>query len=534
VIKKKAIRFIALNLVVIFTVTMGLGIWIGISYNKFKKIKETFVENYAIENAKQKFADILTLLSQNYVNDVNLDTLSNMAITQMLGNLDLKCLCLTSDELASQISDSHNEVGMTGIKFTIINGKVYVITAFNGSSADEAGIRANDLIVKIDDVDIIGKSITDMFVQNKLNGPVGSNVRVSIKRNGENELLHFDIKRDNLIPCSMVGYMVNPEIGCIKINKFTSNSHKLFKSILKNLQAKGMKKMVMDLRNNPSDDIDKAIRIAGKLLQRGYLISYSKGKLEKYNVKYYARSKDIFDKCPIIVLIDSGSASAAEVLAGALQDNDRAYIVGQKSFGIANVQLPMQLRDDSHLLITVAKYYTPSGRCIQKIGSESKQKDNVALEESLKCHTSMGRIIMDDGGITPDYIINPNPYIKSNYLNKVKTIIRQYANTYVNNHTVIFMGTNCERFKNEFEVTKLMIDQIRSQAISDRLFCDDSEFNTISPTIKLYIKAYIANKIWKEEGYYTVINTEDNVFQKSITLFDEATTLIKSLVPEEE
>ena len=280
-----------------------------------------------------------------------------------------------------------------------------------GGPAAQVGIRAGDKSTKLDDKDFVGQGIKQAEVEAKLRGTPGTKVKLTVKRNHEDELLDFTITRDKVPSHSVdVSYMVDSQVGYIKVSRFTVNTFKEFKTAFHSLQKQGMTRLLMDLRGNPGGYMDISTKVANNLLDQGQLIVSTKGGVSKYNTKCYARREDKFDQCPVVVLIDEGTASAAEIVAGALQDNDRALIVGRRSFGKGLVQVPCSLHDGSQLRLTVARYYMPSGRCIQKPYEEGEidrhsgliakykqgdyvHADNISFDDALKYQTNKGRTV---------------------------------------------------------------------------------------------------------------------------------------------
>jgi carboxyl-terminal processing protease len=292
--------------------------------------------------------------------------------------------------------------------------------------------------------------------------------------------------------------------------------------------------------------MDIAIKMANNLLDQGQLIVSTKGRTNKYTTKYYAKGEDKFDQCPVIVLIDEGTASAAEIVAGALQDNDRALIVGRRSFGKGLVQVPIQLHDDSQLRLTVARYYTPSGRFIQKSYGEGvtdyhadliaryKQgeyfhADNIQFDDALKHQTSKGRTVYGGGGIMPDYFIPFEVGSHTAYLDQLqaKNVLQQYALEYVDQNRDTLTAMEYEGYYSKFEVSDLMLKKLIAQASNAGVPYDDKAFRTAKAHMKLLLKAYIARNIWRDQGFYPIYHQDDEEFQKALQLFDEAEALIR-------
>ena len=281
------------------------------------------------------------------------------------------------------------------------------------------------------------------------------------------------------------------------------------------------------------------------MLEQGQLIVYTKGKVNKYNVKHYAKGVDKFDQCPVIILIDEGTAAAAEIVAGALQDNDRALIVGRRSFGKGLVQVPIQLHDGSQLRLTVARYYTPSGRLIQKSYTEGIadaqtsmitkytqgeyfHADNIHFGDTSKYLTHKGRTVYGGGGIIPDYFVPLEVHTHASYCDQLhaKYILQQYALEYADQHREVLIAMGYEQYRSHFEVSDLLLKKLTTQASKADVPYDDRLFRIDKARIKLILKAYIARSLWQEHGFYSIYHQGDTDLQKALQLFDEAEVLL--------
>ncbi len=538
-----------IGLAAVCAFAVAIGIWVGTTLVQPKQVIQS--ENPVVENAKQKFEDILMHVEKDYVDEADLQALSETAIVKMLEQLDPHTSYITAKELALKNVELQGELEGIGIEFVMFKDTAYIVAPITGGPAEEAGLRAGDRIIKVDDEDFAGKGLKDIDLLERLRGTKGTKVKLTVKRNDQEELLDFVVTREKVPFYSIISYMVNGEVGYMNISRFTANTYKEFKTALSNLQKQGMCKLLIDLRSNPGGYIEKAIKVVNKMLDKGQLIVYTKGKINKYNTKHYAKGEDDWNTCPVIVLIDEGTASAAEIFAGALQDNDRALIVGRRSFGKGLVQVPIQLGDGSQLRLTVARYYTPSGRFIQKPYKEGitdyytdlieryKQgeyfrADNIQFDDAVKYQTSRGRIIYGGGGIMPDYFIPLDMGPSATYLKQIKHVLQHYALAYVDQHIETLTAMGYEAYFKIFEVTDLMLGQLRSQAALAGVPCDDKLFSIAKPRLKLHLKAHIANKIWGKQEFYPIYHQDDDVLQKALQLFDEAETLIKAPAIEEE
>lgn len=541
-----------IGLTAVFALAVAIGIWVGVSLEQ--KQEEAKSKNPVLESAVQKFEDVLTHVEHDYVDDTNLQTLSETAILDLLKQLDPHSVYLTAKERALSSMELQGELEGIGIEFVMLHDTVYVIAPVSGGPSEQVGVRAGDKIIKVDDKDFAGQGLKQAEVVAQLRGAKGTKVKLTVKRDNQEALIDFTIIRDRVPFHSVdVSYIVDSQVGYIKVSRFTVNTFKEFKIAFQSLQKQGMTKLLLDLRGNPGGYMDMAIQMANNLLNQGQLIVYTKGKTSKYNTKYYAKGEDKFDQCPVIVLIDEGTASAAEIVAGALQDNDRALIVGRRSFGKGLVQVPIPLHDGSQLRLTVARYYTPSGRFIQKPYGEgvpdyhsdliSRYKqgeyfhaDNIQFDDALKHQTSTGRTVYGGGGIMPDYFIPIEACSYAPYFDQLqaRNILQQYALEYVDRHREALTTMGYEGYYSRFEVSDLMLKKIVAQADQAGIPHDDKVLRTAKAYMKALLKAYIARNIWREQGFYPIYHQNDEEFQKALKLFDEAETLIRKKVIDEE
>ena len=534
-----------IGLTAVCALAVAIGIWVGVSLEPKKE--EAKSENSVLEITVKNFKEVLAHIERDYVDDTDLPALSETAICDLLQHLDPHSAYLTAKELALSNIELQGELEGIGIEFVMLHDTAYVIAPISGGPSEQVGVRAGDKIIKVDDQDFADQGFKQAEIVEKLRGAKGTKVKLTVKRNNVEELLDFTIVRDKVPFYSVdVSYMVDNQVGYIKVSRFTANTFKEFKTAFHSLQKQGMTKLLLDLRGNPGGYMDMAIKMANNLLDQGQLIVSTKGRTNKYNTKYYAKGEDKFDQCPVIVLIDEGTASAAEIVAGALQDNDRALIVGRRSFGKGLVQVPIQLHDDSQLRLTVARYYTPSGRFIQKSYEEGmtdyhadliaryKQgeyfhADNIQFDDALKHQTSKGRTVYGGGGIMPDYFVPLEVGLRTVYLDQLqaKNILQQYALEYADQHRDILIAMEYEGYYSKFEVSDLMLKKLIAQAEKAGIPYDEKAFRTAKVRIRLLLKAYIARNIWREQGFYPTYHHDDEEFQKALQLFDEAEALVQ-------
>ncbi|MCK5368819.1 MAG: peptidase S41, partial [Cyclobacteriaceae bacterium] len=411
--------------------------------------------------------------------------------------------------------------------------------------SEKVGLLAGDKIVTVDGETVAGVGITNRGVIDRLRGKKGTKVIVGIKRKHNKDLLEFTIVRDKIPQYSVdAGYMVDDEIGYIKVAKFSESTYDEFRDKLKMLVDKGMTKLIIDLQNNPGGYMDRAVNIADELIANNVMIVSQEGKEPRANAEYRAYRKGLFEEGTVIILINEGSASGSEIVAGAVQDNDRGLIVGRRSFGKGLVQSLFRLSDGSELRLTISRYYTPSGRSIQKSyenglsayhsdfhervkHGELFHADSIKFNDSLKYQTSKGRTVYGGGGIMPDYFIPLDTGWNSKYYMKLQNnnVIREYALNYFKKNEKKLEKMGFEDYLKNFEIDEKMISDLEALGEEFGVEYDKNGFERSETTIKTLVKASIARNAWGRESYFPIVNDINDIFQESLALFDEAETL---------
>ena len=528
---------------------LGLGIWIG---SNLLQTNLFHTSNRTLKAATNKLNTLLTYIQQDYVDTADLSCLTETAITALLTHLDPHTAYMSAQDLKFNSPALEGAFEGIGIEFVVLQDTIYIVAPISGGPADKAGIQAGDKIIRVNGQDWAGQNMKLAHIVEQLRGKKGSKVVVSVWRDGCKELLDFTILRDKIPTYSVdATYMVDQEIGYMKLSRFTSRTYQEFMTALDRLNAQGMNKLILDLRNNQGGYLDQAIAIIEEMLEKGALILYTQGKIKKYNTAYYAKGNNSLQQIPIIVLINEGSASASEIVAGALQDQDRALIVGRRSFGKGLVQRPIALGDGSQLRLTVARYYTPSGRFIQKpydqqnadyqldlwnryTRGEYFHADSICLDDSLQYKTGKNRTVYGGGGIMPDYFIPLDTTQHNTYIDQLLAsyILQQYALEYATTHKKALTAMQHQTYCQQFAITAPMLWQLTQRAQSAGI---DQEKITInqeaSKRIALLLKAYIARNIWQEQGFYQVLNQGDPIFRKAMQLFEQAAALIQEEKP---
>ena len=482
----------------------------------------------------QKLEDILTLLDQNYVDKVDKDAIFEETISDMLHKLDPHSNYISAKDMKSVNESIEGQFGGVGIRFLLLRDTICVTNIIANSPSYYAGIKAGDKIIKVNGKKMYGKGMTNEKVLATLKGQPGTKLQVTILHN--KKLRTIPLERGIIpllsIPCA---YMIDKQTGYILISEFSQVTSQEFYQASSKLLAKGMTKLVLDLRNNPGGVMSSAIEIADAFLAKNNMILKSKGKNEGLKT-YYSTAGGHLEKTKLVVLINAHSASASEILAGAIQDNDRGIIVGRRSYGKGLIQKDEVLRDGSNLRITIARYYTPSGRCIQRsykggydaymrdeertIRNEYFKPDSSIFVDSLKFKTKKGRIVYGGGGIMPDVFVPGDTSGTSFYLTELQMsgAPRAFAFDFLQANRGKWSTAN--DFVQTFEVSDDLLKRFLNFAQKDfKVQKDPAGIATSKTLIKQILKAEIASQNWTEEGYYRVLNPFDKELMKALKSF---------------
>ena len=512
----------------------------------YPKVEYLFYDNkdYQRQQNFNRLIEVLDDINKNYVDTVNWNKSIDGAINGLLDNLDPHSVYISREEVLRNEENFKGRYYGIGIQFDVLDGYITVISVIPGSPSEQVGLQPGDLITEIE-----GESaykIKRDEVPAKLKGEKGTKVTVTIERQGISKPFQVTITR-NEIPIFALNtyFMQNDSSGYIWINRFAGTTTDELEEALEELESRGMKQLVLDLRGNGGGYLREAVTVAGKFIGGHHLVVYTQGKNSRNNEQYYTDSfgnphnRDY----PLVIIIDYGSASASEIVAGALQDYDRALIVGKNSFGKGLVQNEFPLNNESRLRLTVAKYYTPSGRMIQK-PYKGKSKDEyyhevmgddsskVAVTDSTNnttiYHTENGREVYDGGGIKPDIEIPyKRPYTSSEAVQKLlqKRIFFEVGSVYANKHHE--WKDNFRNFFKNFTVNKQLFDNVFKQAKNKKIKIKLKEIEKNDKFINNRIKAEIARSLWGMEKYWQIELQEDNQFLNAFNHFEEAIEIQK-------
>lgn len=520
-------------LVPIFLMLISIGVLVGMKVNTAASGDDVF------DNVK-KFNEALNLVQKNYVDDVNADKLTEAAIKGMLAQLDPHSTYISQDQLKRINEDFQGSFEGIGVEFDIVNDTITIVTPISGGPSEALGILAGDKIVKIDGVNAVGMTRED--VPKKLRGPKGTKVTVSISRGGSPNLIDFEITRDKIPLYSVdASFMINNEVGYARVTRFSATTYDEFAKALADMKKQGMKKLVLDLRNNPGGYLDQAFKMASMFIERGKKIVYTKSRIPAFNDEYISEGGE-YTNMPLIVLVNDGSASASEIVSGAIQDWDRGLIVGENTFGKGLVQRQYDLSDGSAMRVTTSRYYTPSGRLIQKPyeGGEYKKMltnpeegDNLYHTNDTKdtarpeFKTMGGRTVYGGGGVTPDFVVALDTLTDYSVQLRRVNIFLEFANNYydANKDNLKSGYSDFLKFRDNFQVTQNMLDDFKGLAASKNITFNDEQYNRDIDFITTSIKSIIARDIWGNNGSMAVWLATDKQFEKAMTLFPEAEKL---------
>jgi carboxyl-terminal processing protease len=480
-----------------------------------------------------KINSILNVIESDYVDTVNRGELVEAAIPAILKKLDPHSVYIPAKDLVRANEPLQGNFDGIGISFNMLTDTILVISTIPGGPSEKIGLQAGDKIIYVNDSLVAGKQLSDEKVMGMLKGPRGTVVKIKLLRKGYKDLIPFEITRDKIPIYSVdISYMIDNNTGYIKINNFAVTTYDEFMKSLKDLKSKGMTDLILDLRENSGGVMEAAIKIANQFLREGQMIVYTLGRSQPRN-EAKATGKGEFETGNLILLIDEWSASASEILAGAIQDNDRGTIIGRRSFGKGLVQEPVPFADGSGLRLTIARYYTPTGRSIQKpykngfdeyfddLNSryehgEFEVSDSIHFADSLKFTTPAGKTVYGGGGIMPDIFVPVDTTGRSPYFLAVRPLIYRFALKYTeNNREVLKNYTEAgemEKYLNKQD----LLDQFIDFASKNGVKKDPGGLKVSGHVIDIQLKAYIARNILDNKGFYPIWKELDTTLKYAI------------------
>lgn len=523
---------------------------IEVNFKNMKQIKYLFLATIALvlvygfnAGAKDHFkklktlTQIIRLVNDNYVEDVNMEEILNGAIVGLLDKLDPHSTYITEDQFEGIQEQFDAEFEGIGIEFNIMDGYITVISPIPETPSSEAGLQSGDKIVRINDESAY--KITQKDVFEKLRGPKGSQVEVTIRRSGEDDFVVTLTRAKIPIHSVLASFMINRDVGYIKVNRFARTTAEEISSSLYELEQQGMKELMLDLRNNGGGMMDQAIKIVDMFVNSRDTILFTKGRIANSNDVYYARRSQKDKKYPIVVLINRGSASASEIVSGALQDLDRGIVVGETSFGKGLVQRQYPLNDGSAARITIARYYTPSGRLIQRdyddgiedyynsLIDDDREASDSTLAERPIFKTKQGRDVFGGGGITPDYHVKLDLEFSEdtrNLLTHKNRLVFKYADELKVDAVNSF--SDFDSFQSDFSIGKNKQKKFFKWLKEKDFEFDKNKLLENWTTIENRLKAQLASAIWGKSSMYMVLLENDEIAQEALNRFDDAKKLI--------
>lgn len=491
-----------------------------------------------------KLYTTLYLLSEMYVDSVDNKQMVDEAIDAMIKELDPHSDYMTAEEVAEMNEPLQGGFDGIGISFNMMNDTLFIVEVIVGGPSEKVGLQAGDRIMKVNGENIAGVKMSSKEVMKRLKGPKGTKVEVSVKRRNQKEWIDFTIVRDKIPMYSLdAAFMLSRNIGYIKISRFGATTMDEYHEAFKELQAQGMKQLILDLQSNGGGYMSTAISLADEFLGKGSCIVYTEG-LHSPRQEAMASDKGDFEEGNLVVLIDEFSASSSEIVSGAVQDWDRGLIVGRRSFGKGLVQRMLPLSDGTVIKLTVSRYHTPSGRCIQKPydgGEEAYGKDlidrynrgemisadSIHFPDSLKYSTLVkGRAVYGGGGIMPDVFV-PMDTTRFTPLHRLlvnRGILNRFALSYVDDHRSDLKTKypQAEDFIDKYEVSDEMIADMMAMAEAEKVKIKDEDRNSDKTVLKLQTKAYMARDLYKTAAYYQVMVPENEALQKALEILNSA------------
>jgi len=487
-----------------------------------------------------KLSSLLYHIDRNYVDSVDKNKLIDAAIVSMLEELDPHSIYIPKEDLDEVNEPLKGNFEGVGIQFNIVKDTIYVVDAIAGGPSERIGIRAGDRVIAIDKENVAGVGFKNSDVMTRLRGKKGTKVDVAIMRKGEVTPLDFTITRDKIPIYSVeAAYMAEPGVGYIKVSRFSATTMKEFRDKLTDLKGEGMKDLILDLQGNGGGYLRTAIEMADEFLGDRKLVVYTEGRTSPRE-DTYSTKEGLFEKGRLVVLVDEGSASASEIVSGAIQDWDRGLIIGRRSFGKGLVQRPVMLSDGSAVRLTVSRYYTPSGRSIQKSyedGVEAYQRekierlekgelttaDSIHAADTVKYFTMNKRVVYGGGGIMPDVFVPIDTTQSSEYFGQLvrKGVLNTFALSHVDQNRAKLLAAYAgpDAFRRQFVVDEALAKELEAYAAKDGVEPDAQGMMRSQELINLRLKALIARDLWDTSAYWQMINAEnpiDRSFQKAL------------------
>lgn len=494
---------------------------------------------FSMSDGARKVAAVMTIIEKMYVDDIDDNKLSDDAITSLLEKLDPHSSYIKADELKEMNEPLEGNFDGIGVSFNMVTDTLYIIETVSGGPSEKLGILPGDRIIQVEDTTIAGVKMSTKDIMKRLRGPKGTTVNIKILRRGVKDLIDFKIIRDKIPIYSVdASYMVDKETGYIKISRFGATTHKEFMEAFKSLKEEGLKNLIVDLQSNGGGYLSTAVDISNELLGKNKLIVYTEG---KHQPRYseISKSKGNFETGKLIVLVNEGSASASEIVSGAVQDWDRGVIVGRRTFGKGLVQRQIPLPGESAMRLTIARYYTPTGRCIQKPYTNGDKKDyeydivnrykhgemitadSIQFPDSLKYETLVNkRTVYGGGGVMPDCFVPIDTLTTYHIQLLAKGIIHKVYLQEADTHRsdILAKYPTINDYKQGYTVSDEILKRLREMAEEEKVEFKQDEYDASKPVIALQLKALIAQNVYHSADYYKIMNDQNPIFNKAIEI----------------
>ncbi len=505
------------------------------------KEKRKFNDNFGsifknILKTDNKISEMLRLIDSYYVDTVDINNMTEEVAVDLIAKLDPHSVYIPAEELETVNNELEGSFSGIGVQFNIQNDTITIVSVISGGPSEKVGLLAGDRIIMVDDSAFVGKNINNEKVMRQLRGPIDTKVKLGIKRYGTLEMLEYTVTRGQIPVSSIdISYMITPEIGLIKVNKFGETTYSEFLVAIAKLKKEGALKFIIDLRENSGGYLDRAIAMVNEFLPANQLIVYTEGRsYPRYDAASNGTGSCINN--PVVVLIDEFSASASEIFAGAIQDNDRGTIIGRRSFGKGLVQQQKELSDGSAIRLTVAKYYTPSGRSIQKpyqtgddenynmdiynrfLHGEFYTQDSIQQTDTIAFKTLKGRTVYGGGGIMPDIFIPRDTTEYTPYLNQVINYnhLYQFAFNYTDKNRQALISHKDWRSMEKYLSSQNLLQDFVVYAEKKEVKPKPSEIKKSGDFITRYLTAYIARNMLSDAGFYPILFQNDPTVKRAI------------------
>jgi carboxyl-terminal processing protease len=532
-----------IRLPLMLAVTLTVGMFIGQQLPRYDR--DVYFQMGASNGVSGGTLDeILRYVQSKYVDSVDISEIKTGAIDHLLEQLDPHSVYISPEELQAVEDDMSGEFEGVGIEYLLVDDTMQVVSVFPGGPSEAAGMLSGDKIITIGDTLVAGVKVENKDIFKYLRGKKGTLVQLGVLRGHEKNLREFNITRD-IIPVHSVdvAYMLDEHTGYVKINRFSATTyHEFMEALQPMVETKGMQNLMLDLRGNPGGYLNEATDLLSQFFSDGKLLVYTKGRTEARR-DYKSNGRARFTIQNIAVLIDEGSASASEIVAGAIQDWDRGWVVGRRSFGKGLVQEQYPLGDGGALRLTVARYYTPSGRSIQRAykhneeyGHEAERRlksgeladaSKVKIADSTQYYTGMGRVVFGGGGIYPDVFIPLDTSFSNDYFFEMRQFIPQYAARWLEQNDRNILPGSLDAFLRDFQVNDAMLQGFLGFAEKEGVKPQPAQLAKCRTELKLQLKARIAKALYREEGLYRVLNDDDPAVEKALQLLRSGEAIVK-------